>query len=123
MDGSVGPVSHQISASLVAKQTTQPLETTKPREQSSPQNARTEERTGEKPEQLALQAVETANVIADFLDKKISFAYDKRINRVVVKVIRESTEEVIRQIPPEEMIKLMIRMQDDFSGLILDHTS
>jgi flagellar protein FlaG len=70
-----------------------------------------------------LKAVELANAIAEVFDRRMSFTYDKRINLVVVKVIRESTEEVIRQIPPEEMVELMAKLREDFRGLLLNHTS
>jgi len=73
-----------------------------------------------------VQEVAFANAIAEFLNQKVSFSYDTRIDQIVVKVIRGNTEEVIRQIPSEEMIKLITKFrqdfQNDFRGLIFNRT-
>lgn len=65
---------------------------------------------------------EFANAVASLFDKRISFSYDDRINSVVVKVIQEGSEEVIRQIPPKEMIDLRARLKEGFQGLIFNKT-
>jgi flagellar protein FlaG len=67
-----------------------------------------------------LQAVELANTVADLLDKKISFHYDERIDQVIVSIVEGNSKEVIRQIPPEEIIELTVKLREDFRGLILD---
>lgn len=61
-----------------------------------------------------------ANSVAELFDKKVSFSYDERIEQVVVKVIQDGTEEVIRQIPAEEMIALRLRLKENFQGIILN---
>ena len=61
-------------------------------------------------------------VIAELFDTKISLSYDERINRVIVKIMKESTEEVIRQIPPEEVVELTAKLREDFRGLIFNRT-
>jgi uncharacterized FlaG/YvyC family protein len=61
-----------------------------------------------------------ANSVAALFDKKVSFSYDDRIKQVVVKVIQEGTEEVIRQFPPEEMINLRLWLKANFQGMILN---
>lgn len=66
------------------------------------------------------EAVEFANATTELLDKKISFTFDERINHVVVTIVRDSTQEVIRQIPAEEMIELVAQFRDDFRGLIFN---
>lgn len=66
--------------------------------------------------------VAVANAIATFLNTKVSFTYDKRIEQIVVKVIRGDSEEVIRQIPSEEMIKMAVQFRQDFRGLIVNRT-
>jgi flagellar protein FlaG len=80
----------------------------------------------EKPSKGVVQAVAFANAIAEFLNQQVSFNYDTRIDQIVVKVTRGNTEEVIRQIPSEEMIKLIARVrkdfQQDFRGLIFNRT-
>jgi len=73
-----------------------------------------------------VQEVAFANAIAEFLNQNVSFSYDTRIDQIVVKVTRGNTEEVIRQIPSEEMIKLITKFrkdfQNDFRGLIFNRT-
>jgi flagellar protein FlaG len=61
-----------------------------------------------------------ANSVAELFDKKVSFSYDDRIKQVVVKVIQDGTEEVIRQIPAEEMIALRLQLKENFQGIILN---
>jgi flagellar protein FlaG len=72
------------------------------------------------PSKELVQEVEFANSIAKFLNQKVSFSYDKRIEQIVVKITRGNTDEVIRQIPTEEMIKMMTKFRKDFRGLIFD---
>jgi flagellar protein FlaG len=85
--------------------------------------AKTEDKNTQDEQGRTANAVTVANTLSEFLDKKISFAYDERINQIIVKVIRESTQEVIRQMPPEEMVELMARLHKDFRGLIFNQTS
>lgn len=49
----------------------------------------------------------------------IRFSLDRESKRVVVKIVDPGTEEVVRQIPPEEMLQIMKRI-DQMLGLILD---
>jgi flagellar protein FlaG len=76
----------------------------------------------EKPGKEPAQEVAFANSIAELLDQKVSFHFDERINQIVVKVTRGDSDEVIRQMPTEEMIKLMAKFRQDFRGLIFDRT-
>ena len=64
-----------------------------------------------------------ANSVAKLFDKKVSFSYDNRIKQVVVKVVQDGTEEVIRQIPAEEMIALRLKLKENFQGMILNQKS
>ncbi len=68
------------------------------------------------------ESVAFANAIAAFLDTRVSFTYDDRIEQIVVKVTKGEQEEVIRQIPSEEMIQMVVRLRKDFRGLIFNRT-
>lgn len=68
-----------------------------------------------------LQTVAFANTVADLFNTKLSFNYDERINQVVVRVQKGGTDEVIRQIPPEQMIELAAKFKSQSRGLILNH--
>jgi uncharacterized FlaG/YvyC family protein len=67
-----------------------------------------------------LRETDFANAVVALFDEKLSFSYDDRIDRVIVKIVDGTTEEVIRQFPPEEMIKLHAALKDGFRGLIFN---
>jgi flagellar protein FlaG len=65
-----------------------------------------------KPEQINIEkledAVSKANDIAQlFYNTHLNFSVDDKTKELVVRVIDEKTGEVIRQIPPEEMLRLI----------------
>jgi len=90
---------------------------------SDPQKPKTppETRQGKGSKGLAEEEA-FANAIAEFLNQHVSFRYDKRSDHIVVKVTKGNTEEVIRQIPSEEMIERITRFRKDFRGLIFNCT-
>jgi len=75
-----------------------------------------------KPQKGLVQEMAFANAIAEFLNQNVSFRYDERIDQIVVKVTRDGTDEVIRQIPAEEMIEMIAKFRKDFRGLIFNRT-
>ena len=123
MDGSVELINLQTISMPVLRPTTTGPEASTQQTKAAKPAAKTEDINTQNERGRTADAVAVANTLADFLDKQISFAYDERINQVIVKVIRESTQEVIRQIPPEEMVELMARLREDFRGLIFNQTS
>ena len=58
--------------------------------------------------------------VTKLFDTKVLFSYDDRIKQVVVKIIDNGTEQVIRQFPPEEMIKMHLQLKEIFQGIILN---
>jgi flagellar protein FlaG len=66
------------------------------------------------------QTVAFANSVADLFSTELSFNYDERIDKVVVRVKKGNTDEIIRQIPPEHMIKLAANFKNQLRGLILN---
>ncbi|MBW1824252.1 MAG: flagellar protein FlaG, partial [Deltaproteobacteria bacterium] len=86
----------------------------------SDKNGVTVKRVDEKPSREAVEkALVKANEMAKSLSRKLNFFYDDRIDKVVVKVMEGDTEKVIRQIPPEEMIRLSVKM-DDLLGMLIN---
>jgi len=65
------------------------------------------------------EAVERIVSAAKMFDRKINVDIDQDTNIVVVKVIDPETNEVIRQIPPEEVLELS-RNSQDLTGLLLN---
>lgn len=67
------------------------------------------------PEREAQAIQEAADQIGQFLNvinSDLNIAVDREVNRTVVKVINRSNDEVIRQIPSEEVLALMRRMSE-----------
>lgn len=52
-------------------------------------------------------------------DRRLDFSIDQDLNRIVVRVIDEASGEVIRQIPPEEVLRAA-KMVDKLIGILFD---
>lgn len=55
------------------------------------------------------------------LNSELSISMDKGSKRMVIKILDSRTKEVIRQIPPEELIRLAETLQES-NGSLVDHT-
>lgn len=64
-------------------------------------------------------AIDMANNKLKFTQTKCEFKYYEEINRVVIKVLDKETEEVIREIPPEETLELVQKLWE-LAGIIVD---
>ncbi len=64
-------------------------------------------------------AVREANDISKLQSRRLNFSIDAVTDRIVVKVIDENTDEVVRQIPSEEMLKLAAHFKNT-NSLIYD---
>jgi len=74
----------------------------------------------EKPSREAVEkTLVKANELARKFSRELNFTYDARIDKVVVKVMEGDTEKVIRQIPPEDMIRLSVKM-DELLGMLIN---
>jgi flagellar protein FlaG len=52
-------------------------------------------------------------------NRRLDFSVNEKIDRVVVKVIDGTTDKVIKEIPPEEIQKLIARIKETI-GILLD---
>jgi len=52
----------------------------------------------------------------------VRFELNKNLNQLVISVVNPKTEEVVRQIPPDDVVKMMEFMQD-FRGQLVDSTT
>ena len=59
------------------------------------------------------------NRVAAVFNASLSFSVDKPTGRTVIRVIKKKTDELIRQIPPEEALRLIHKMRD-VMGMLLD---
>ncbi len=58
------------------------------------------------------QAVSKLQDFAALHDINLSFSVHKASGRTVIRVIDATTEKVVRQIPPEEILELMVYMEE-----------
>ncbi len=57
--------------------------------------------------------------ITSIFDRELRFSVNKELGQVVVKVIDSHTDKVIKEIPPEDIIRLHSRMKEVI-GLLFD---
>ncbi len=65
------------------------------------------------------KAIVKAHELVQSFSRKLSFSYDERIDRIIVRVMEGNGEKVVRQIPPEEMIRLSLKM-DEIMGILIN---
>ncbi len=68
-----------------------------------------------------LESVEQLNNASNQLNERLSFSYNEKVDRVIVKIIDGQTNEVIREIPPRDIIKLVEHIKD-YLGMIVDES-
>ncbi len=59
------------------------------------------------------------NLVYQVATTKVSFDVDKDTGRSVVRVLNKETGEIVRQVPPEELLTLVARMRQ-LSGIIFN---
>ena len=69
----------------------------------------------------AADIVDTLNSAAKSINKRISFSYHEKANRVIMKVTDTKTNEIIREIPPKEMIRLLEHIHE-MIGMFVDES-
>ena len=57
--------------------------------------------------------------LTETFNKKLKFQVNKELGQVVVKVLDRQTDKLIKEIPPEELQKLHVRIKEAI-GLIID---
>ena len=65
--------------------------------------------------------VDALNSAARSVNQRVSFSFNEETNRVIMKVIDSGTNEVVREIPPKEMIRLLKHMHD-LIGMFVDES-
>lgn len=64
-------------------------------------------------------AINKANNTLKAKRTRCEFSYHEEIQRVSIKVVDEDTEEVVREIPPEEALKMVEKMWE-LAGMLID---
>jgi len=65
--------------------------------------------------------VSRLNKTVEDLNERISFSYHEKTNRVILKVIDSDTNEVVREIPPRDLIRLLEHIQE-YMGMFVDES-
>ena len=64
-------------------------------------------------------AIEKLKDAGDIFNRRLDFKIDEETNRIMVKVIDTETNKVIKEIPPEQLIRLAAKIQE-MIGLLVD---
>jgi len=67
------------------------------------------------------EAVDKLNDTMGLINERVSFSYHEKTNRIIVKVIDSQTNEVVREIPPRDIIKLQEHIQE-YLGMLVDES-
>ncbi|MCD6115945.1 flagellar protein FlaG [bacterium] len=70
-------------------------------------------------EHTAQEIADGMNKVSSVFNTSLSFSVDKSTGRTIIKVVDKDTEKVIREIPPEKMVRLMEKISN-VMGLLLD---
>ena len=62
------------------------------------------------------------NELTNILKTKLNFSFHKPTNNIIIKVINSDTDQVIKQIPLEDLVKIQEKMQD-LTGLLFDNNA
>ena len=85
-------------------------------QKTQPQNAQRE-----------LSNTEISNIVDQLnngvrdIHERMSFSYHEKTQRIIVKVMNNDTNEIVREIPSKEAIKLLEHIQD-FLGMLVDES-
>jgi flagellar protein FlaG len=67
--------------------------------------------TDGKDEAAAVHEARRPVELPDFPARDLAFRYDKELNRVIVQVLDAETHEVVRSIPPEEIVNALKQLR------------
>lgn len=59
-----------------------------------------------------MRIAEAASSVLNAVNHRIKFSVHENSGQVVIKIVERESDEVIRQIPPEEIIKLMDDLEE-----------
>jgi flagellar protein FlaG len=72
-----------------------------------------------KAKQNVNEAIEKLKQAGEIFNRRLDFRVDEETNRVVVKVVDTTTDKVIKEIPPEQLLQLAARIQE-MIGILVD---
>ena len=87
------------------------------RQQLQASQAETEQPTSEQVQQY-LREIQT---ISSVLNRRLRFDYNEELEQLIVKVIDANTDKVIKELPPEELQRVHVRIREAI-GLLIDES-
>lgn len=66
--------------------------------------------------------VQELRTVSRVFDKRLSFSFNEELDRMIVKVIDNETDRVIKELPPDELQRVHLRIREAI-GLLLDETA
>ena len=100
----------------------QKIDTPPPKEAAETQKARKQEKESKNEQSLQISQEALDDLKNDFEmihNVGLQFSLHQETNRTIVRVINEETQELIREIPSEEMLNIMAKM-DEMMGVLFD---
>lgn len=70
-------------------------------------------------ERVVSEAVEKMNKVIEGYNRRFEYTVHERTNDIMIRVIDESTNEVIREIPPKKILDMVATMLE-MAGLLVD---
>ncbi len=104
------------AGTIPVQQTVQPMQQTGTGQQDG-QQGQTQGRQPTKDE--IKSAISHANKHAHFGNTSAQFSYHEKTKRISVKIFDKDTNEVIREIPPEETLDMIAKMYE-LAGIMID---
>ncbi len=68
-----------------------------------------------------VQAMEQIKAKTKEMNYSVDMRYDERINRTITRIIDKETGTVIKEIPPEELVKVAVMISNMIEGIIIDN--
>jgi flagellar protein FlaG len=90
-------------------------------DQRSPAQPQTQNMPHEYGKEEMSDLIEKLNKGVQEIHERLSFSFHEKTKRIIVKIVNSDTNEVIREIPPKDAIKLLEHIQD-FLGLLVDES-
>ncbi len=68
-----------------------------------------------------LNVIGKLNNSLENINEKVSFSYHEENKRIIIKVIDRETKEVVREIPPKDIVKLSEHLKE-YLGMLVDES-
>ncbi|WP_457642742.1 flagellar protein FlaG [Persephonella sp.] len=88
-------------------------------QQQNPQQVKDKQQQQQIPEDVLKTAIENLNKKFEMLNSQLKVETDEDTGMRVIKIVDKETNEVIRQIPPEVMLKIA-KYLDEVAGLLFN---